>query len=52
MNVDFRRSFDMTKPSVDVIKANAPYVDKYAVYRCAKSDELIVFVAAKKLYIF
>ena len=52
MNVDFRRSFDMTKPTVDIITANAPYVDKYAIYRCAKSGNLVVFVGAKKLYIF
>ena len=52
MNVDFRRSFDMTKPTVDIITANAPYIDKYAIYRCAKSGNLVVFVGAKKLYIF
>ena len=51
-NVDFRKSFTLTKPDSSYIVSNAPYIDKYAVYRVAQNGTNVYFVGASKIYYF
>lgn len=52
--VDFRKSFTMTKPDSSYIVCNAPYIDKYAVYRVVQdvTNGRIYFVGVSKIYYF
>lgn len=52
--VDFRKSFTMTKPDSSFVVCNAPYIDKYAVYRVAQdvANGRVYFVGVSKIYYF
>lgn len=52
--VDFRKSFTMTKPDSSYVVSNAPYIDKYAVYRVAQdvANGRVYFVGVSKIYYF
>lgn len=52
--VDFRKSFSMTKPDSSYVVCNAPYIDKYAMYRVAQdvANGRVYFVGASKIYYF
>lgn len=52
--VDFRKSFTMTKPDSSYVVSNAPYIDKYAIYRVAQdvANGRVYFVGVSKIYYF
>ena len=52
--VDFRKSFTMTKPDSSYVVCDAPYIDKYAIYRVAQdvANGRVYFVGVSKIYYF
>lgn len=52
--VDFRKSFTMTEPDSSYVVCDAPYIDKYAIYRVAQdvANGRVYFVGVSKIYYF